>query len=71
MKKQVIGDVKSFVVDRTKWYRGKGSERSCLLNRVLRKNVSKDFCPDDLEITIRSIEDFENAKKFLNKNYEK
>jgi predicted transport protein len=35
------------------------------------KDVSKDFCPDDLEITIRSIEDFENAKKFLNKNYEK
>lgn len=30
--KKVLGDVESFVVDRSKWYRGKGPEHSALLN---------------------------------------
>ena len=31
-EKEVLGDVKSFVVDRETWYRGKGAGKSCLLN---------------------------------------
>lgn len=32
-EKEVITDVKKFVVDRETWYRGKGSYHSCLLNK--------------------------------------
>jgi hypothetical protein len=31
-EKKIVGDVKEFVVKRKTWYRGKGSEHSCLLN---------------------------------------
>jgi hypothetical protein len=35
-EKKVVKDVKSFVVDRKTWYRGKGTDRSCLLNNANR-----------------------------------
>jgi|SRR5580698_3376967 hypothetical protein len=31
-EKKIVEDVKEFVVKRKTWYRGKGSENSCLLN---------------------------------------
>jgi hypothetical protein len=31
-EKKIVGDIKEFVVKRKTWYRGKGSENSCLLN---------------------------------------
>lgn len=31
-EKKVLGDVKSFVVDCKTWYRGRGSNSSCMLN---------------------------------------
>jgi hypothetical protein len=52
-EKKVVGDVKSFIVERKKWLRGEGSEDSCLLtegNRMCCLGFYAEACGLDRKV---------------------